>query len=58
MGNFTDGGWLPADDQIFNGQSIIILRPQIDALNEEWRGRKAREAIAQQFGEPGRARGC
>jgi hypothetical protein len=31
-----------------------VLRPQIDALNEEWRARKARDAVAKQFGEPGR----
>jgi len=30
-----------------------VLRPQIDALNEEWRGRKARDAIAKRFGERG-----
>jgi hypothetical protein len=30
-----------------------ILRSQIDALNEEWRGRKARDAIAKRFGERG-----
>jgi hypothetical protein len=30
-----------------------ILRPQIDALNEEWRARKARDAIAKRFGERG-----
>src|SRR5260221_11080334 len=30
-----------------------VLRPQIGALNEEGRGRKARDAIAKRFGERG-----
>jgi hypothetical protein len=55
-GFYADNVWIcPKIIRIpaFAPTIIGVLRPQIDALNAEWRARKTRDAIARKLGERG-----